>query len=132
MKDIENREDIKVFVDGLYKRLLEDHALRPFFLEVANLHLAEHLPVIYDFWESVLFQTGNYQGGTLQKHLALHMDRPLEARHFELWLSHFYDSINEHFEGQKTEEAKQKARSISAVIRIKTEHLDRRRQELNN
>lgn len=131
-KDIDNREDIEALIDDFYKRMLEDHLLRPFFLEAANVHLAEHLPIICDFWETVLFQTGTYQGGTLQKHLALHMEKPLEARHFERWLEHFQSTVNTHFEGPKAEEAKQKARSIAAVIQVKIDNLERRRRELNN
>jgi len=131
-KDIENRGDIELMVEDFYKRMLEDHLLRPFFLEAANVHLAEHLPIICDFWETVLFQTGNYRGGTLQKHLELHMEKPLEARHFERWLEYFQATVNMHFEGPKAEEVKQKARSIAAVIRVKIDNLERRRKELNN
>ena len=131
-KDIENRADIIVFVDAFYGCLLEDPLLRSIFLDVARINLADHLPVIYDFWETVLFQTGAYRGDTLEKHLELHMERALEKKHFERWLQLFSKSLNALFEGDKTEEARQKARSIATVMKVKIDELERRRKEINN
>lgn len=131
-KDIEHKEDIKAFVDVFYARLLEDPLLRPIFLDVAGINLADHLPIIYDFWDSVLFQTGTYRGDTLEKHLELHMEQPLGKKHFDQWLQLFNETLNDFFTGKKAHEAKQKARSIATVMKIKIDDLERRRKELNN
>lgn len=131
-QDIESRNDIIQLVNHFYDQLLKDPLLAHLFTEVARIDLSEHLPILYDFWESILFRAGKYRRDTLQPHLDLHFAHPLTDRHFERWLELFNNSVDELFSGPNAHEAKVKALSIATVIRIKIHNLEKIRLELNN
>lgn len=127
--DIENRSDIIRMVNHFYGKLLQDPLLSQLFTEVARIDLAEHLPILYDFWESVLFRAGKYSRDTLQPHLDLHLAHPLSDLHFERWLELFNSSVDELFTGPNAHQAKVRALSIATVIRIKIHRLEKIRVE---
>jgi hemoglobin len=131
-RDIESRADVTQFVDAFYHKLLEDPLVKHFFLEIMEAPLSEHLPIIYDFWESVLFRLGNYQRNTMEKHLELHQLSPLRKEHFDRWLALFFETIDQLFEGKRAEDAKARARSIAIIMKLKIDQLEKWRQELNN
>lgn len=79
-----------------------------------------HLPVMYDFWSSMLLGDRSYFGNPLQKHLPL----KISTKHFEQWLLLFKATINEHFKGEKAEETKLRAESIAAVFQFKMGLMD--------
>lgn len=117
--DLRNRADIQFLVDAFYKKALEDERIGHFFTEVVQLSFEEHLPVIYDFWESLLFGTMNYKGNPMLKHIALDQKQQLRGMHFEQWKKLFFETIDEHFEGKKATEAKQKATNIAHLMLFK-------------
>ena len=131
-EDLKDRKDIIQLINNFYDKLLDDPLLKPLFTDVAQINLSEHLPILYDFWESVLFQAGKYSRDTMQPHLDLHFEHPLKDRHFERWLELFNESVDEGFTGEKANQAKVKALSIATVIRIKIFTLEKQRLELNN
>jgi hemoglobin len=102
-----------------YERLLSDEMISYIFTDIARIDLEAHLPVLTDFWSSLLFNTGTYQNNTLAVHLQLHHKSPLKKEHFERWLLHFNQVLSELFEGEKTELARQRATSIATVMQIK-------------
>ena len=118
-EDIENRADIAELINCFYEKLLNDPLMAHLFTDVAKTNLKEHLPILYDFWEHILFQTGNYRRDTMKPHLDLHRMYPLKDEHFDRWLKLFDESIDELFEGEKAQQAKVRALSIATVIRIK-------------
>ena len=119
-RDLKDREDIKVLIDAFYTRVRQDELIGPIFNEVAKVDWAHHLPVMYDFWEGVLFQTGNYSGNPMRIHKQLNEKFPLKQKHFDRWLQIFRETLAEHFEGPVAEQARQRALSIATMIRIKT------------
>lgn len=131
-QDIKNRADIIQVITAFYDKLLKDALMGPLFTEVAQINLREHLPILYDFWESVLFQAGKYSRDTMQPHLDLHVKHPLKDQHFERWLELFNESVDESFTGEKAHQAKVRALSIATVIRIKIYKLEKQDLELNN
>ena len=116
-KDIQNRKDIEICIKSFYGRLLEEEEFHHLFVEVAAIDLEEHLPVICDFWEGVIFRTGNYRRNTLQKHLDLHARYPLQEKHFDDWLKCFNKTVDSLFEGVRAQYAKERALSVATVIR---------------
>jgi hemoglobin len=110
--DILNRDSVKLLVDKFYDKVQTDPLLSPVFSHVDWPH---HLPTMYNFWSSILLGDQTYQGNPLQKHLAL----PVTAEHFNQWLSLFHQTVNENFEGEKAEEAKQRAQSIASLFQFK-------------
>ena len=74
---------------------------------------------MYDFWENALFFTGGYNGNPLKTHQAFHNKSPLTNEHFKHWLTLFLENVDELFEGEKAELAKQRATSIATVMQMK-------------
>ena len=118
-RDIETRKDIELLMARFYNRLLADPVINYLFIEVAKIDLPHHLPVIVDFWEMVLFQADTYRKNAIEPHLKINKESPIQKHHFDTWLSHFNQSIDELFEGNKAMEAKQKALSIATIMQIK-------------
>lgn len=114
--DIENIEQIKTLVNQFYNRVKEDELLAPLFNHV---NWEKHLPVMYAFWNNVIFNTGGYSGNPLQAHRNFHQQFPLNALQFERWLKLFNETLDLHFEGTNTETARQRATSIAGVMQIK-------------
>ncbi|MGE5108050.1 MAG: group III truncated hemoglobin [Sphingobacteriales bacterium] len=123
-KDIENRDDLMLLVKQFYKKLLADDSINYLFTEIAKIDLEHHLPVLVDFWDSILFQSNTYQKNAMQPHLNLHSKAPLQKHHFDTWLNYFTETVDELFEGEKAFLAKERARSIATVIHIKTIQLN--------
>ncbi|NOS93685.1 MAG: group III truncated hemoglobin [Cyclobacteriaceae bacterium] len=113
-KDIESRTDIELLVNQFYHKVKQDVLLAPVFNHV---DWPEHLPVMYNFWSSMLLGDQSYQGSPFQKHMPLAID----ARHFQQWLALFTQTVDEHFTGEKADEVKSRARSIAALWQHKKE-----------
>lgn len=123
-EDIKDRKDLLLLVQLFYERLLNDDRLAYLFAKVSGEHLVEHLDILCDFWESVLFFTGTYQRNAMLKHIELHDDHPLNELHFKLWLGYFNQTVDELFAGEKAELAKQRAHSIAVIMQMKIKDLD--------
>lgn len=118
-KDIQNRDDIAKLVNRFYERVKKDELINIFFTEVIKVDWERHLPVMYDFWENVLFHTGQYNGNPMIQHQQLHKRYPIHRQHFERWLQLFTDTTDELFKGDNAERIKQRATSIATIMQIK-------------
>ena len=119
-RDITGREDLLVLVTRFYEKLLADNSISYIFTDVAKIDLSHHLPVLVNFWDSILFQSDTYHKNAMQPHLTLHQQSPLQKHHFETWLRLFKESVDELFDGKTAFNAKEKATSIATVMQIKT------------
>jgi hemoglobin len=117
--DIGGREDLELLMEKFYGKLLADESISYLFTEVAKIDLPKHLPVLVDFWDSILFQSDTYQKNAMKVHTDLHKQSPLQPQHFKTWLGYFHETVDELFEGEKAELAKQRATSIATVMQIK-------------
>ena len=116
MRDIETRADIDVLMRAFYDEVLRDPEIGFFFTEVAKLDLDHHLPIIGDFWETVLLGTGDYARhgrNPLKVHLGLNEQAPLLPRHFRRWLEIFRRTVDRLFEGKRAAFARQRAQGIA-------------------
>ena len=73
---------------------------------------------MYDFWQNIIFHTGGYTGNPMRIHMNLHKQAPMKKEHFDRWLQLFTATVDELFEGEKAEQAKQRALSIATVMQI--------------
>jgi hemoglobin len=117
--DIITKEDIKVLVDAFYEKVKSDVLIGPIFTEKLHIAWEKHLPVMYNFWENVLFYTGNYQGNPMVLHQHIHEKVGLTKDDFNRWLEIFTTTTDELFTGNNAETIKQRARSIATVMEIK-------------
>ncbi len=115
MHDICTRADIETFLRRFYDRALVDDTIGFIFTDVARLDLEEHLPIIADFWESVLFGAGNYHRNPMVVHRALHdaLEGGLTKQHFDRWIAIFSDTLHKNYCGGVTDDAEQKAIAIA-------------------
>lgn len=116
MADIENRQDIDLLMERFYSKALGDDVIGYIFTDVAKLDLAHHLPIIGDFWETIVFQTGVYAKhgrNPLQVHGELNLKTPLELDHFKRWLELFDATVDESFAGERADFMKLRARAIA-------------------
>ncbi len=118
-KDIENRADIELLINSFYDKVRADDVIGYIFNDVTKVDWPHHLPIMYNFWEGVIFYTGNYSGNPMQVHKDLNKKEPLTPEHFKRWLQLFVETVNNLFEGDKAELAKQRAMSISTSIQVK-------------
>jgi len=115
-KDIETRADIDELMNHFYSQATKDDLIGFIFTDVAKLDLEHHLPIIGDFWETLLFRTGNYQRhkrNPLQIHGELNLKTPLRLEHFRRWLEIFRHTVDQLFAGERAEFAKLRAEAIA-------------------
>lgn len=117
-KDIENREDIIRMVNNFYEKVKPDKTISYFFSQVAGVDWEKHLPVMYNFWENIIFHVGGYTGNPMKHHIDLHQKSPMKKEHFNRWIELFNETVDELFEGEKAEQAKLRALSIATVMQI--------------
>ena len=114
--DIVTKKDIELLVNSFYEKVKKDDLIAHFFIHV---NWDAHLPVMYDFWENSLFYTGTYTGNPMKTHKELHSLKAFTTADFDRWLKHFLATVEELFEGDKAELAKQRALSMATVMKIK-------------
>jgi hemoglobin len=118
-KDIENRADVELLINSFYEKVKLDNLIGFFFNDVAKVNWTTHLPVMYNFWENIIFGTPVYQGNPFSPHVALHEKSPMEAKHFEQWQKLFLATVEELFSGPNAELTMQRAMSIATVMQFK-------------
>ena len=118
-KEILNKTDVQWLVDRFYDKIREDKVVGYIFNDVMKVKWEKHLPVMYAFWENTLFYTGSYQGNAMKKHLNIKRVTSLQKKHFNRWLQLFNETVDEYFEGEKAELAKQRAHSIATIMQVK-------------
>lgn len=118
--DIVCRKDILFIITKFYQKLIDDHTMYPFFKEFIEQNtLDNHLEIITNFWEDILFNTNKYKNNTIQKHLKANTFIPFKKEHFSIWLAYFSETIDEFFEGIHSENMKNRAKSIATVMQLK-------------
>ncbi len=110
--DIQERKDIELLVDRFYDRVQADPLLAPVFNHV---DWQKHLPVMYNFWSSMLLGEASYRGNPFQKHAML----AITGAHFQQWLKLFIATVDELFAGLRAEEIKERANNIAHVFQHK-------------
>lgn len=115
-RDIENRADIDRLMVRFYSRAMADDVIGYIFTDVAKLDLERHLPVIGDFWETIVFQDPIYAKhgrNPLQVHGQLNEKTPLLPEHFERWQNIFFVTTDEMFGGERADFIKLRAAAIA-------------------
>ncbi|HVX28621.1 MAG TPA: group III truncated hemoglobin [Parafilimonas sp.] len=117
--DIENRADVELLINSFYDKVKEDDVIGFIFNDVAKVNWKHHLPVMYDFWENIIFFTNKYEGNPMIVHNNLNKRVSFTKEHFQRWLQLFTGTVDELFEGKKANTAKEKAISIASIMQYK-------------
>jgi hemoglobin len=117
--DIQTRQHIEQLVDSFYTKVKDDDTIGHIFNEVAKVDWSHHLPKMYDFFETVILGQKGFKGNPMETHFTLNKKFPLQNEHFSRWKDLFFATIDELFEGETAQEAKQKATSIADLMLFK-------------
>lgn len=82
---------VSELVERFYAAIREDDLLGPIFAERVE-SWPEHLARMKSFWRSILFNSGEFSGNPMVKHVVI---TGLEERHFAHWLTLFYATLRE-------------------------------------
>lgn len=115
-KDIETRGDIEKFLLNFYEDVKADETIGIIFTKIVPMNWEHHIPLITDFWESILLDNPVYKKNAMEVHYQLNKIFPLKAEHFTAWLNIFTRVIDNMYEGPVTELAKKRAVSIASLM----------------
>lgn len=116
MRDIDDRAAIAQLLTDFYGRAFRDPLLGPVFVDIAQMDLAKHLPVICDFWETVVLKAGKYRRNAFTPHQQLHVRADLTTAHFAQWLHLWCQTVDERYAGPHAELAKLQASRMAASM----------------
>ena len=120
-EEIQSINEITLLVNQFYEKVKQDDLLGPIFEKVINSNWEPHLEKMYRFWETVLLNNHTYHGSPFVPHAKL----PISAEHFDRWLELFLTTIDDHFVGEKADEAKWRAQKMAEMFQYKHKHINR-------
>ncbi|MFZ1529311.1 MAG: group III truncated hemoglobin [Ferruginibacter sp.] len=118
-KDIETRSDIEKLVVEFYEKVKKDETIGIIFTEIVKMDWEHHIPLITDFWETIILDNPVYKNNAMEKHYELNRVYPLTKAHFDAWLILFNDTMDGMYSGPKAAHGKARAASIAAVMQFK-------------
>jgi len=121
MKDLANRQDIELLINTFYDSVKKDELIGHIFNKAIGNDWSHHLPVMYNFWDMVLFTTPGYAGSPVKAHVDLHKTMPLHKEHFDRWLVLWNETVDLLFSGEYADMAKNKAALMANLIHMKVE-----------
>jgi hemoglobin len=119
LKDIECRADIELLITQFYEQVKKDNNIGYIFTDIVKLNWEHHIPIIVDFWETILLDNPVYTKNAMEVHYDLNKKIPLQPIHFTSWVTLFNNTVDELFIGTKATLAKTRAKSIADVMQFK-------------
>jgi hemoglobin len=121
LRDIESREDLELLVNEFYRHVRVDEVLGPIFNRIIGDDWSHHLPIMYTFWNTVLFGAEGYKGQAVGKHVEIDRKMPLNEEHFDRWISLWRQTVDRMFEGDNADRIKDKANTMLQLIQFKVQ-----------
>ncbi|HMN06603.1 MAG TPA: group III truncated hemoglobin [Flavobacteriales bacterium] len=113
--DINTLEDVKLLVDTFYGRARQDELVGPIFNDTIQDRWPEHLAKLYAFWSTILLDARSYHGRPFVPHFPL----PIAEEHFNRWLQLFHGTLDDFFQGPRTEEARMRSVMMARMFLFK-------------
>lgn len=119
MKEIENREDVKLLVHSFYAKIRANEEIGPFFNTTIQ-DWESHLEKLTDFWENNLFAVRKYFGNPIEAHIKVdeQFDNKINPSIFGLWLNLWFETLDELFIGENVETLKRRARKMGTMLMV--------------
>lgn len=116
-KDIQNREDVFLLVSSFYSKVRKDEQIGHFFNEMITDWPA-HLEKLTDFWETNLFMVSKFRGNPMRTHKEVdqRFNHSVRQEDFGQWLNMWFETIDELFEGERANIAKNRARNMASNL----------------
>lgn len=116
---IESRAEVDFLVRKFYDQVRLHPVLGPIFNGVVT-DWETHLIHLSDFWEMILLQTGPGAGKfnpvKVHREVDSAVDNRIEQAHFGNWLELWFSTIDEFFEGEEANYAKEHARRMAHML----------------
>ena len=112
LSDIATKKDVERLVDCFYDAVQQDKVLAPFFTQIDFSH---HKPRMIHFWSFVLLDEPGYTTNIFDKHATMQLSREALQR----WVELFEHSARQLFQGEKTEQAILRAKTIAWTFQEK-------------
>jgi hemoglobin len=120
--DITSRVDIEKMILQFYEAVKADKTIGFIFTDVVQMNWEKHIPVIVDFWETILLDNPVYTKNAMEVHYDLNKKFPLQKEHFTSWVHLFTTTVDDLFVGKIAALAKTRAKSIASVMLFKMEN----------
>lgn len=116
-KEIESRTEVSFLVRTFYGKIRKEETLGPIFNSIID-DWEEHLEKMTDFWESNLLYARKYFGNPMVAHISADraINFTMESEHFGIWLNLWYQTLDDFFEGDIAQLAKDRARMMSTNL----------------
>ena len=86
--DITSRADIEKFIGSFYEHVKQDKTIGFIFTDVADMNWEKHIPLIVDFWETILLDNPVYKKNAMEVHYDLNKKTPLQKEHLKAGYSY--------------------------------------------
>lgn len=117
--DISSRAHIEVLINTFYSKVKKEPVIGFIFNDIIKVNWDEHLPIMFDFWETLLLGKTSYTRNTMGIHFDINRKVKLEDIHFKRWIELFNGTVDELFRGDVANTAKKRAKSIAEVMLFK-------------
>ena len=118
-KQITSRLEVSILVRTFYSKVRLHAALGPIFNGIIT-DWEVHLERLTDFWEMILLNSGPGAGKfspvPVHKAVDKQVKQSIEQRHFGNWLELWFSTIDELFEGENADYAKEHARNMAHIL----------------
>lgn len=118
-KDISSRKDIELFIRSFYEKVIADETIGIVFTEIVKMDWDHHIPLITDFWETILLDNPVYKNNAMEVHYHINKLFPLQKIHFDAWLHLFNVTLSEMYQGPVADMALKRAAGIAGLMEFK-------------
>lgn len=109
---------IKTLITHFYQKVQHDPLLAPIFNDTAKVDWNHHIPLLCQFWNSILLKTNEYHGEAYRKHVILGTKTTLTEAHFARWLALFREEAFLHLPIDDAHRIMERANMIAASLKI--------------
>ncbi|MBS4072285.1 MAG: group III truncated hemoglobin [Algoriphagus sp.] len=116
---IQSRKEVDLLVRSFYEQVRVHELLGPVFNEVVQ-DWEVHLVHLSDFWEMILLQTGpgagKFNPTKVHREVDEKVDYSIDQVHFGSWLELWFATLDQYFEGEVADYAKEHARRMAHML----------------
>lgn len=112
------KNHIEQLVIHFYQRISEDELLGPIFNDVAQVDWEHHIPLLCQFWNSIMLKTSEYHGNAYMKHVLLGKQVAVQGEHFNRWLTLFQQEAEKYLPAQAAAKIVQRAELIGNSLKL--------------
>lgn len=114
-----SRKEVDFLVRSFYDQVRVHELLGPIFNEVVQ-DWEVHLVHLSDFWEMILLQTGpgagKFNPTKVHREVDEKVDYSIDQVHFGNWLELWFATLDQYFEGEVSDYAKEHARRMAHML----------------